>query len=141
MQDSQQNQEFEDLQSNKKEKEKRKTSFFQVILDGSFLGKDGFLNQLPYILFLVFLGILYIANTFHSERILRDRKRLELEIKELQPEAISISSQLMLMSNQTEVAKLCKEHSLGLKENLEPPYKIVLHDSDIKLINRKTIKD
>ena len=81
MQDSQQNQEFEDLQSNKKEKEKRKTSFFQVILDGSFLGKDGFLNQLPFILFLVFLGILYIANTFHSERILRDRKRLELEIK------------------------------------------------------------
>ncbi len=138
-QENQQPKEFEDLQGNGKKKREKKINFFQVLLDGSFLGKDSFIEQFPYIMFLGLIGVIYIANNFHSEKILRERKQLELELRELQPEAISISSQLMLMSNQTEVAKLCKEHSLGLKENLEPPYKIVLQADDIRFIKQKAI--
>lgn len=140
MHQEQQITEFNDIHGQKDEQKEKPRKIFLPLLDGSFLGKDSFLEKIPYIMFLGLLTIIYITNTFHAERILRDCKRLELEIRELQPEAISISSQLMLMSNQTEVAKLCRDLNLGLKENLEPPYKIVLESDDIDLIERKKIK-
>lgn len=137
-QQEQQTPEFDDIRGIKEPKPKGRNAF-RSVLDGSFLGDDNFLDSLPYLLFISFLGILYIANTFHAESILRERKNLESEIRELHPEAISISSQLMLMSNQTEVAKLCRELGMGLHENLDPPYKIVLESDDMRFIKRKTI--
>ncbi len=131
--------EFDDIRGVKEPKPGKGANALRSVLDGSFLGDDSFLNRFPYFLFLGFLAIVYIANTFHAESVLRERKKLELEIRELHPEAISISSQLMHMSNQTEVAKLCREMGLGLQENLEPPYKIVLESDDVRFIKRKNI--
>ena len=131
--------EFDDIRGIKEPGSKKGKKAFKSILDGSFMGNDTFLDRLPYVGFLAFLGILYITNTYHAENLLRERKKLELEMRELHPEAISISSQLMQMSNQTEVARLCRENGLGLRENLDPPYKIVLERSEVKLIKRKVI--
>jgi hypothetical protein len=138
-QQEQQTPEFDDIRGIKEPKQGKGRNTLRSVLDGSFLGDDSFLNSFPYLLFLGFLGVIYITNTFHAESILRERKKLELEIRELHPEAISISSQLMVMSNQTEVAKLCREMGLGLYETLDPPYKIVLESDDIRFIKRKTM--
>ncbi|MDD2564476.1 MAG: FtsL-like putative cell division protein [Salinivirgaceae bacterium] len=138
-QKSTQTQEFDDIQGIKEPGVKKNRNVFKSVLDGSFMGKDQFLDRMPYILFLVGIGIAYITNTYHAENLLRERKKLELEMRELHPEAISISSQLMQMSNQTEVAHLCKENGLEMHENLDPPYKIVLKPQDVKFVNRKVI--
>ena len=131
--------EFDDIRGIKEPGAKKNRNIFKSILDGSFMGNDQFLDRMPYILFLVGIGIIYITNTYHSENLLRERKKLELEMRELHPEAISISSQLMQMSNQTEVAHLCKMNGLEMRENLDPPYKIVLQSRDVNFINKQVI--
>ena len=136
-QQNEQTSDFDDVSKKKRSRDDRGKKFFRTILDGSYLGKDSFLNNFPYILLISFLTGLYIANTYRSEQLLRRYKNLENEIRELSTEAISISSQLMQMSNQSAVTKLCKDKNLGLHENIEPPYKIVLKDEDLKKIRSK----
>ena len=79
---------------------------------------------MPYILFLTFLVILYIANSYYAERIIRDIDKTKTEMKEKSAEFISTRSQLMYKSKQSEVADAVE--SLGLKESVEPPQKLTI---------------
>lgn len=99
---------------------------FRSIIDGSLLTREQVVKQLPFVLFLSFLAIVYIANRYHAERILRETTSLQTELKELRSEQISITSELMRLSQQSEVARLVREQNLGLKESVEPPKKIMI---------------
>ncbi len=96
------------------------------LLDGSLIANDFIVKQLPYIVFLVVLAFVYIANRYHAEKVVRASIELSKEINELRAEAITTSSELMFISKQSEVAKLIEERGLGLKESVEPPRKIVI---------------
>lgn len=94
-------------------------------IDGSVLTRDFVLKQLPYIIFLAVLAILYIGNRYHAEKIVRRSGELQSEIKELRAEAITVSAELMYLSRQSEVLKLLRKNNLDLEESLEPPLKII----------------
>lgn len=94
-------------------------------IDGSVLTRDFVLKQLPYIIFLAVLAILYIGNRYHAEKIVRRSGELQSEIKELRAEAITVSAELMYLSRQSEVLKLLRKNDLDLEESLEPPVKII----------------
>ncbi|PLX10980.1 MAG: hypothetical protein C0597_15875 [Marinilabiliales bacterium] len=113
------------------EKQERKESRFGSIkdlLDGSLIANDFIVKQLPYIVFLVALAFIYIANRYHAEKVVRANVELSKEINELRAEAITTSSELMFISKQSEVAKLVEERGLGLKESVVPPKKIVIEE-------------
>lgn len=95
-------------------------------IDGSILTKTEVVQQLPFIIFLVVLGIFYISNRYRSERVYRDMVSLEKELKELRFESITTASDLMYMSKQSEVVKRVKKEGLELIEATEPPIKIYL---------------
>lgn len=95
-------------------------------LDGSILTKTAVVQQLPFVLFLVVLGIFYISNRYHSEKVYLDMVNLEKELKDLRFEAITTASDLMFMSKQSEVLKRVKHEGLELKESTTPPIKIYL---------------
>jgi len=101
-------------------------SAFRDIIDGSILTKDEVVRQLPFILFLTFLGIIYIGNRYHAERVVRETSGIRNELKDLRAEAITTASELMYISKQSEVAKLIEDSKLGLYESMEPPKKIVV---------------
>ena len=107
------------------QKEIRKGSVWDVF-DGSVLTRDTVVRQLPFVLFITFLIILYIGNRYHSEKLKRNITELQKEQKDLRSESITTKSQLMFMSKQTEVAKAVKRRGLELEESTEPPHKIVL---------------
>ena len=86
--------------------------------------RNQIVNNMPYILFLTFLVILYIANSYYAERIIRDIDKTKTEMKEKSAEFISTRSQLMYKSKQSEVADAVE--SLGLKESVEPPQKLTI---------------
>lgn len=98
------------------------------VIDGSILTNDGFLNQVPYILFLTLIAVIYIGNRYHAEKILRETINISHEIKELRAESITSASKLMFQSKQSEVAKLVDEKGLGLKEAVEPPRKLIINN-------------
>ena len=113
------------------EKQTRKESKFGSIkdlLDGSLIANDFIARQLPYIVFLVFLAFVYIANRYNAEKVVRANIELTKEINDLRAEAITTSSELMFISKQSEVAKLVEKRGLGLKESLVPPKKIIIEE-------------
>jgi hypothetical protein len=98
---------------------------FLNIFSGNFLSKDYVILQLPFILFLTVIGLGYIANGYYAEKSVREISHINSELKELKSEYIISKSELMFMSNQSEVAHAVAP--FGLKESTVPPKKIVVH--------------
>ena len=94
----------------------------QSILGGGFLANKKIAENLPFLLFLAFLAIIYIGNSFYAEKNIRKIERIQRELKELRYEHIYTKSKLMSKSRQSEVAESLSEE--GIKESRTPPGKI-----------------
>ena len=94
------------------------------LLDGTILVRENVLKQLPFVLFLTLLGIIYIGNRFHAERMVRKISEMKTEVGNLRSEEITITSELMNISRPSEVAALVASKKMGLKESMVPPKKI-----------------
>jgi hypothetical protein len=95
------------------------------IIDGSLLTVRSVVKQLPFILFLVLLALLYIANRYHAEKTIRQINKLKTEVKDLRAEEITTASELMNLNRPSNVQSLVEEKQLGLKLSDKPPYKII----------------
>ena len=105
-------------------------SYFMHILDGSFLSKDGSIRNIPFALFVSVIGGFYIANTYNAEKTVRETSKTTKDLKELRSEYISLKSELMFHSNQSQVAQLVAP--LGLKEAKVPPFKLYTNTENKK---------
>jgi len=101
--------------------EELKSFSFKQIIDGTLLTRQAVIRQLPFILFLALLGVLYIANRYNAMRITRQVNELQAEIRELRAHSITIAAELMNMSRQSQVARMVQEKGLDLKESVTPP--------------------
>jgi len=79
-------------------------------------------QNMPFILFLSGLALIYIANSHLAEKKIRRINKLGREIKELKWEYLSVKSELMFQSKMSEVSKAVE--TLGLKPLSSPPQKI-----------------
>lgn len=91
-----------------------------------YLKVSAFRNNLPFIALLFVLALVYIANSHQVYKNIRNINRIENEIKDLRSEYITIKSDLMFQSKQSEVARKVEAH--GLKELRSAPKKIYLED-------------
>ena len=96
------------------------------VVSGNFLSKDTTTKNLPFIFFLSFLAICYIANGYYADDQVRKVNNLTNEIKELKTEYIVVKDSLVIKSKQTEVAKALAIQQTGIKESVVPPKKITL---------------
>ena len=110
------------------QKEIRKGSVWDIF-DGSLLTRDTVVRQLPFVLFITFLIILYIGNRYHAEKVIRETMQLQNELRELRVRAISTASELEFISRQSEVARMVQNRSMGLEEAVDPPVKITVKKS------------
>jgi len=101
-------------------------SFLKELLSGSMVTDKIVLKNLGYFLLLTLLGAIYIGNRFHAEKITRETTRLSSEVKDLKAESLSISTELMSVSKQSEVFRMVREKGLGLEELKTPPYKLLV---------------
>jgi hypothetical protein len=115
----------ENLQEQVTNKAKNK-SLIRDILDGSILTRDVFVTHLPYIFFVAFLGIIYIGNRYHAEKVIRETVKLEKEVKDLRTESIELQRILLSTCNQSNVVKLVADRKIGLTQPDVPPKKIRL---------------
>lgn len=95
------------------------------IINGNILSRENVATQIPYILFLAALAILYIANRYKYENLIRQEQALQIEVKNLRAESITTASELMFISKQSQVARLVHDKNLGLEESIVPPKKII----------------
>ena len=99
-------------------------SFIKELLSGSMVSEKIILKNLGYISLITFLTAVYIGNRFHAEKITRETKRLQREVKDLRAESLSTSAALMDISKQSEVFSMVREKGLNLEELKTPPYKL-----------------
>lgn len=95
------------------------------LLDGNVLTRQTVIKQSRFILLLVFIAFFSIANRNHAEKTVIRLSRLQNDVKELRAQSITISSDLVRISRQSEVVRLVNRYELGLQENLEPPKKLI----------------
>jgi len=84
-------------------KEQKKQGGIRDIINGNVLSKE---------------------NGYRYEKLVRDGQNMQLEVRNLRAESITVASQLMYISKQSQVARLVKEKDLGLEESVVPPKKI-----------------
>lgn len=120
------------VQPEEKEVEIKSPNFFTSLITGSFLAKENVVRGLPFVLFLTFLGLLYIANGYNTEKLVRELDNINDELKELRSEYITIKSDLNYESKQSQVAS--KSELFGVKESTVPPTKIIVSAKELKQI-------
>lgn len=106
-------------------KKRRSFNLFRLLDPEQYIKTQAVLHHLPFVLFCGFLTLLYIANAHTVEKRIRKISRLETEMKDLRAEYISLKSELMHLSKQSEVAK--RVEVAGLKELRSAPKKIFLN--------------
>ena len=110
-------------------KSQKRVSLFTYITQ--FLQRNGFFSEdfpvkhLPRVLYIFFLGILYVGNTHYYEKVIRKITRLEEEVEDLRADFTTLKADYMFASKQSEVAK--RVASMEIYESTKPPHKIKLH--------------
>ena len=105
--------------------EKEKSLSLRDLLDGNVLTRKAVLKQSRFILLLVLIAFSSIANRNHAEKTVIRLNRLQGDVKEMRAKSITISSDLVRISRQSEVVRLVNRYELGLEENLDPPKKLI----------------
>ena len=82
------------------------------------------MHNMLFIVWLTILGVVYITNRYHAERIARQTEKMKTEVNELRAESITTANQLMNLSRQSVVSSLVKEKGLQINEPVKPPYVI-----------------
>lgn len=90
----------------------------QEVLAGKVLEKKKTFSLFPYLIFLASLAFVYIANDFALEKKVREISSLQKHLMELRYEYISVKSNLLNISKQSQLAK--RLENMGIKENKEP---------------------
>ena len=104
---------------------KIKGSFFNEYLGGDVFSKKTVIKQLPVVLYVVFLLMLYITNTYIAEDVNREVLMKTRLLDEKHVEYVYNKSEITRMTKQSELAKILKNK--GIKESVEPLKKITIN--------------
>ena len=95
-------------------------------LTNGFITTEEATRALPFVLFIAFLGMIYIGNRHLAEKNIRKIDKLTKEVKELSWGYKVAKADMAFKSTLNEVAQ--RTDTLGLKESISPPQKIVLKE-------------
>ncbi|AYL97211.1 FtsL-like putative cell division protein [Mucilaginibacter celer] len=101
-------------------------NLFTQVLKKGFLTTERATNALPFVLYLAFLGMVYIGNMHLAEKSVREIDALNKEVKELGWDYKSSKADLAFKSTLTEVGK--RADTLGLSQSVDPPVKITVKE-------------
>jgi len=101
--------------------------FTQLFTKG-FVSTEAATNALPFVLYVAFLGMVYIGNRHLAEKNIHDIDKIGHEVKEMSWAYKSTKADLAFKSMLTEVSK--RADTLGIKESLQPPQKITVTQED-----------
>jgi len=109
----------------KKQKKQKKSSgaasfgrATQEVLGGGLFDNERSFRIFPFLLFLTFLAFIYITNDYMVESKIRKMTEVKMELRELRYEYVSVKSNLMSISKQSQLEK--RLEGIGIKQNDEP---------------------
>jgi hypothetical protein len=105
-------------------------NLFTKFMTNGFIAAEDATRALPFVLFMAFLGMMYIANRHLAEKNIRDIAKLTKEVHELTWEYKVTKADLAFKSTQSEVAK--RADTLGVRESIQPAQKITVKEDAIQ---------
>jgi hypothetical protein len=103
-------------------------NFLTQFFTRGFISAEQATGALPFVLYVAFLGMIYIGNRHLAETNIRNIDKITKEVKELSWDYKSTKADLAFKSTLSEVQK--RADTLGIKESLQPPQKIVVQEGD-----------
>lgn len=108
----------------KKQAEKRRKNSIGVVirdlLSGEFLTREGVTKHIPYLLFISFLFVAYIAMGYQFERLERQKLETKEELEELNAAFKTLQADFEGRLQQSSVEKNIAD--LGLTQPINPPF-------------------
>lgn len=104
----------------------KKSSLFKSILDGTVFQRKKVVKQLPFLVLLTIIGVLYIFNSNYTDRTIIEMNRSKRKLQELRFNYVTTKANLMYLSRQSTLNKSLQPR--GIKESLNPPYKIIISE-------------
>jgi hypothetical protein len=89
------------------------------LLKGNFLSFDKLPELFPFLMYITVIAIFLIANTYYAEKKVREIEKLRHQVTELRTMYITNKSELMYLSNQSDVARRLAYQ--GFVESTVPP--------------------
>jgi len=108
-------------------KTRKRGKAVKEFLGGDYLSREWVTSNIPFLFYVAVLTMVYIGNTYNTEKKYKDIERTKNELKELRYRYITTKSALMFQCRQSEISK--KAIVYGLKETLFPPYKILYSEN------------
>lgn len=118
----------EKIKSKKLRKKSKVARSFMDVLNGNVLTKDYVIQNLPYIIFLTLLVLVYIGMGYNIDKNLRAINKLEEENLDLRTEEIAVKTEYNILSGQSQVADSTAK--LGLMEARDEAPKIIAVDNE-----------
>ncbi|MCD7970718.1 MAG: hypothetical protein LUF87_10235 [Alistipes sp.] len=95
-------------------------AFVMSFLSGNILSRQEVRRVYPYLLFIAFLAFIYIGNVFRMQHLHRKHERLTTEVKELRAKSMTIASEKMRATRQSNIIREIERRGLPLRESLAP---------------------
>jgi len=119
-------QEQEEAPVKKKRTSKPARNLIRALNVFGVFDRNQIVHAMPFILFVTALIMFYIGNSYYAESTIRKIDKMKVELKDRRAEFIYTESEVMNRSKPSEVAKAVE--TMGIKEPLEPPKRIVVRD-------------
>lgn len=98
------------------------------LMSGDILTRVAVVRQLPFLLFIVALMMIYIANQHNYVETHREFGKMKKKVAVLRFKSMELRAELMKYSRQSQVMKRIADRNLGLELSSEPP--VVLEQSE-----------
>ena len=92
------------------------------VLGGSFLVRENFVKQFPFMMTITILLMILITNTYIAESRTRDIASANKQLRDLRAKYVELRSNVMEASLQSTLVK--KLEGTGIKESLDPLFRI-----------------
>jgi hypothetical protein len=102
-------------------------NFLMKFLTNGFITTDDATRTLPFVLYVAFLGMIYIGNRHLADKNVRKIDKLNKEVKELNWGYKVAKADMAFKSTLNEVAQ--RTDTLGIRESISPPQKIVIKEA------------
>ncbi len=102
-------------------------NFWMKFFTNGFITTEDATRALPFVLYMSFLGMVYIGNRHYADNNVRKIEKLTKEVKELNWGYKVAKADMAFKSTLNEVAQ--RTDTLGIKESITPPQKIVLKEA------------
>jgi hypothetical protein len=100
--------------------EKKRGDTLVSVLSGNILSRSEVTRAYPYMIFVACLMFLYIANIFRTQYIYREHARLTEQVKELRAKSMTIASDKMRATRQSNIMVELERRGIPLRESLTP---------------------